>query len=180
MERVPSWHPFVDDLKKTEIKILGLLPLLRRYARSLSQNEADAEDLLQDCLEAAFASQDGWRGSNLKSWLMTIMTNKNRNRHRRNRNAPPTVDIDTANEITAPPSERDPLERDILESAVDLLSEDSRAVLMLIVVEGYSYAEVSEMLQIPIGTVMSRLSRARKKMTETLQGHNIVPLRRQS
>ncbi len=167
-------------MRKTEIKILGLLPLLRRYARSLSQNEADAEDLLQDCLEAAFTGQDRWRGDNLKSWLMTIMTNYIRYRYRRTRNTPLTVDIDTADDIAAPQSERDPLERDILERAIDLLPEENRSVLMLIVIEGYSYAEVSEMLKIPIGTVMSRLSRARKKMTETLQGHNIIPLRRQS
>lgn len=137
----------------------------------------DAEDLLHDCLEAAFENRDAWRGRNLKSWLMTIMTNQSRNRFRRHRNSPDMVDIEAAEEIVSPEICEDPLARDMLEKAVKRLPEENRIVLILVVVEGYSYSEVASILRIPIGTVMSRLSRARKKLADSLEQKNVVLLR---
>jgi RNA polymerase sigma-70 factor (ECF subfamily) len=165
-------------MKPMEAKILDLLPLLRRYSRSLSDSIPDAEDLLQDSLAAALASQGSWRGRNLKSWLMTIMTNQNRNRRRRIRNAPGFTNMEYADKIAAENPQSDPLERDRLQAAINLLSDENRSVLMLVVVEGYSYTEVADILSIPLGTVMSRLSRARKKVADTLEGKNIVALRK--
>ncbi|TCL73783.1 RNA polymerase sigma-70 factor (ECF subfamily) [Rhizobium sp. BK251] len=157
--------------------MLALLPSLRRYSRSLARSDADGEDLLQDCVEKVLKSRSQWRGLNLRGWVMTIMTNLYRNGlRRRGRHA--LVDLDETTEMPAPEATGDPLERTRLQGALNSLSEDSRAVLMLVVVEGYSYQEVAVMLDVPIGTVMSRLSRARQRLSERLNAENVITLRR--
>jgi RNA polymerase sigma-70 factor (ECF subfamily) len=105
------------------------------------------------------------------------MTNLYRNglRQQANRNF---VDIDDNSHLPATETDSDPLQRSQLEAALNSLAEDYRAVLMLVVVEGYSYQDVAGMLDIPIGTVMSRLSRARQKMTSLLSADNVITLRR--
>lgn len=170
--------PSEFHMKQIETKILDLMPLLRRYSRSLSDSIPDADDLLQDSLAAALSNQGSWRGKNLQSWLMTIMTNQNRNRRRRMRNAPGFVNMDNADNIADSSTQSDPLQRNRLHGAINLLSEEYRSVLMLVAVEGYTYAEVADILSIPTGTVMSRLSRARKKLAETMAGNNIIALRK--
>lgn len=162
----------------TEAHLLALLPALRRYAHSLSRGAGDGEDLLQDCLERALARRATWRGANLKSWLMTIMTNLDRNRRRSGPRPAAFVELSEADEMPAAGTIGDPLEADRLRAALDLLPPEHRSVLMLVVVEGYTYAEVAAMLDIPIGTVMSRLARARGRLSTTLRGADIVPLRR--
>lgn len=166
----PGSAPFERDM-------LSLLPALRRYSLSLTRSRAESDDLLQDCVETALARQASWRGVNLKAWIYTIMTNLHRNRAGRKRRHP-VVDLDEAAEIpsSAPPD--DPLERDRLRAALDGLPDEHRAVLMLVVVEGYAYQEVADMLGVPIGTVMSRLSRARGRLRDVLAEKNIVALRR--
>lgn len=158
-------------------QIVELLPRLRRYARSLSRGMAEAEDLLQDSLEAAMRGKPGWRGTNFKSWMMTIMTNVYRNRHRSGFKPGMMVGIEDANAVSIEMPASDPFERDRLWAAIDTLPADYRTVLMLVVVEGYKYADVAEMLDVPLGTVMSRLSRSRKLLTERLQLNNVIPLR---
>lgn len=170
--------PPTPQMKPIETQILDLMPLLRRYSRSLSDSIPDADDLLQDSLAAALGSQRSWRGKNLKGWLMTIMTNQNRNRRRRMRNAPGFVNMESADTVADDRAQSDPLQRTRLQNAIYQLSEEYRSVLMLVVVEGYTYAEVAEILNIPTGTVMSRLSRARKKLSNTLAENNIVRLRK--
>ncbi|RQP21049.1 MAG: RNA polymerase sigma factor, partial [Brucella intermedia] len=86
--------------------------------------------------------------------------------------------LDAAENVSVAASETDPFQLQQLEEAINTLPEDNRAVLMLIVVEGYSYGEAAEMLSIPVGTVMSRLSRARNRLAEHMNGSNIVTLRR--
>ena len=161
-----------------ETGMLAMMPRLRRYARSLSRNAADADDLLQQCLENAIARQRTWRGDNLAAWLMTIMTNLSRNAHRQRQRASHIVAIDAGPEPAYQPDETVPLEARRLHAAIDGLDPDRRAVLMLVAVEGYSYAEVAAMLGIPPGTVMSRLSRARRDVAERMRGAKIVDLRR--
>ena len=165
-------------MSSTEENILALMPALRRYARSLSRNRQDAEDLLQDSLEAAFAHRGAWRGVNLRGWLLTIMTNLHRRRYRTLAGRAQLADLGAADALETPPEQGDPLERDRLMAAINLLAPEQRSVLMLVVVEGYAYAEVAEILGIPLGTVMSRLSRARRAVAENLNGRNIVGLRR--
>lgn len=154
------------------------MPALRRYAHALTGNGADAEDLFQDCLERALAHEKSWRGANLKAWLFTLMTNRHKNTLRSARARPQTTSLDAATQIAEQQSEPDPFAHDRLVKAMRLISEDGRAVLLLVVLEGYTYAEVAAILEIPIGTVMSRLSRARRHLSEILCGDNILPLRR--
>ncbi|KAA1178866.1 RNA polymerase sigma factor [Rhizobium tropici] len=160
-----------------EAEVLALLPSLRRYSRSLTRSDADGDDLLQDCVEKALARRGQWRGLNLRGWVLTIMTNLYRNGLRQ-QGGRSFVDIDDSGDLLAAETDNDPLQRSRLETALNSLSEDYRAVLMLVVVEGCSYQDVADMLDIPIGTVMSRLSRARQKMTSLLNADNIVTLRR--
>jgi RNA polymerase sigma-70 factor (ECF subfamily) len=160
-----------------EGQILALLPSLRRYSRSLTRSDTDGEDLLQDCVEKVLARRTQWRGLNLRGWVLTIMTNLYRNQ-RRSTVRSNLVDLEGAVELAAPEVPNDPLERARLENALNSLSEDHRAVLMLIVIEGYTYQQVAATLDIPIGTVMSRLSRARQQIADRLKSDNIIALRR--
>jgi RNA polymerase sigma-70 factor, ECF subfamily len=173
----PGAEPPLPD-RLSEARLLALVPALRRYAMSLSRSASEAEDLLQDCLERAFARRAMWRGGSLKSWLMTIMTNLDRNRRRSGPHPSAFVDIGEADMVAAAQAPDDPLEADRLRAALGLLPPEQRAVLILVVVEGYAYAEAAAIMDVPIGTVMSRLSRARRKLADLLRGQNIVPLRR--
>ncbi|MEQ5776054.1 MULTISPECIES: RNA polymerase sigma factor [unclassified Thalassospira] len=154
--------------------ILELIPNLRRYARALVRNSHDAEDLLQDCLVSAYGNAQSWRGINRKAWLMKIMTNLNYNRLRKQRSTRALFDEDGENivETVASPPAGDFATHDSLRRAVELLDPDQRAVLMLVAIEGYSYGECADILQIPQGTVMSRLSRARKFLATHLSLQN--------
>lgn len=153
------------------------MPALRRYARALTGNPADADDLFQDCLERALVHENSWRGQNLKAWLFTLMTNRHRNALRAQKSRPRTAPLDDAEPIAELRPEPDPHEQDRLIKALNLISEDGRAVLLLVVLEGYTYAEVAKILEVPVGTVMSRLSRARHNLTDILRGDNILPMR---
>lgn len=157
-----------------EGQVLALLPSLRRYSRSLTRSDSEGEDLLQDCIEKVLTRRAQWRGLNLRGWVLTIMTNLYRNARRPGPRGM-TVDLEAAEQIAAP---ADPLERSRLEDALNSLSEENRAVLMLVVIEGYTYSEVAVALDIPIGTVMSRLSRARQRVAERMKADNVITLRR--
>ena len=164
------------DSANFEAQMLALLPALRRYARSLSRSDGEGEDLLHDSVLRALSNRSRWRGVNLRAWMFTIMTNLNRNTRRGPK--PVLVEIDAAADIAADDGAVEPIERIRLARALDGLAPDQRAVLMLVVVEGYKYHEVADMLGIPLGTVMSRLSRARENLGEALGGNTIIPLRR--
>ncbi|KAB1125188.1 RNA polymerase sigma factor [Neorhizobium galegae] len=157
--------------------MLALLPSLRRYSRSLTRSDTESEDLLQDCVEKALVSRGQWRGANFKSWTYRIMTNLHLNA-RRSIARRPSVGIEEAETLAASTGADDPLEKNRLVQALETLPKEARAVLMLVVVEGYAYQEVAEMLDIPVGTVMSRLSRARQALREKMREENVIPLRR--
>ena len=165
------------EAKSFEARIMALLPDLRRYARSLSASDADGEDLLQDGVERLLTARTSWSGTNFRSWAMTILTNLYRNDTRRERKFP-SVELDEAAHLPEGAPLGDPLERARLQRALDRLSPDFRATLMLVIVEGHSYAEVAAITHAPIGTVMSRLSRARAEIARHLEEDNILPLRR--
>lgn len=172
-----SMETAAPERRSFEGRIMALLPDLRRYARSLSASDADGEDLLQDGVERLLTARASWTGTNFRAWAMTIVTNLYRNGTRRTRKFP-SVELDEAAHVAAPGQAGDPLERARLQRALDRLSPDFRATLMLVVVEGHSYAEVAEITRAPVGTVMSRLSRARAEIARYLEEDNIVPLRR--
>jgi RNA polymerase sigma-70 factor, ECF subfamily len=157
--------------------IMALLPDLRRYSRSLTRSDADGEDLLHDSVERILLARATWSGTNLRAWVLAIMTNLYRNGTRRQRRFP-SVDMENAEFLQAADTFGDPQERVRLARALDALSPEFRAVLMLVVIEGYSYAEVADIMKTPLGTVMSRLSRARAELSRLLAADNIIPLRR--
>ena len=148
-------------------RIVDHVPALRRYARLLTGDAWAADDLVQDTLERACRKWLLWRpGSNLRAWLFTLMHHLYLNQRR---GAPPlqTVDIDTLHEgLPAPAQDTDgalDIERCLLR-----LPAEQRAVLLLVTLEDMDYAEVARVLQVPVGTVMSRLSRARARLKELM------------
>ncbi|MCR6497751.1 RNA polymerase sigma factor [Shinella sp. CPCC 101442] len=159
-----------------DAQILALLPQLRRYSRSLTRSDAESDDLLQDCVEKALVNRAQWRGANIRAWAYRIMTNLHLNARRAVARRP-SVGIEEAEGVVSNVLATDPLERNRLVRALEDLPDDARAVLMLVAVEGHSYQEVAGIMEIPLGTVMSRLSRARQMLRQKLQEENVIHLR---
>ncbi|MGK6306488.1 sigma-70 family RNA polymerase sigma factor [Variovorax sp. DT-64] len=149
--------------------LIDQIPSLRRYARALTGDAWAADDLVQDTLERACHKWQLWIvGSDLRAWLFTIMHNVFASQVRR---APPraTVDID---EVAAQlPGAENARDRAIdLQRCLLLLPEEQRAALLLVALEDMSYAQLSRVLNVPLGTVMSRLARARVRLQELMEG----------
>ena len=149
--------------------LIEQLPGLRRYARALTGNSWAADDLVQDTLERACAKWRLWVvGSDLRAWLFTMMHNLYMSQRRAARVALNSVSIDELeSELQAPSSNSDdPMD---ISRCLQRLPADQRAVLLLVVLEDMSYKEAAKVLAIPIGTVMSRLSRARSRLRELME-----------
>jgi RNA polymerase sigma-70 factor, ECF subfamily len=147
--------------------IEAAIPALRRYARALTRDGDTADDLVQDTLVRALRSEHLFHGGEVRSWLYTILTNLNRNRLRSLARRPvmtPIGDDDAADMAGPEAGGRD------IERALSTLVEDQRSALLLVVLEGLSYREVADVQGVPIGTVMSRLARARAQMKAYLEG----------
>jgi len=161
-----------------------LIPALRRYARALMRDRASADDLVQDCLERAVSRWYQRRDGNVRAWLFTILHNLAVNQFRKAASRGRHVPIDEANEDSfgeAAVQEQKLIYQDVL-SKLARLPDEQRAVLLLVAVEDLSYAEAAKVLGIPVGTVMSRLSRARERLQQEIEGAaaptNVVSLRR--
>jgi len=149
--------------------IVGLIPRLRRYARALAGDRAAADDLVQDTLERAWAKLHLYRrGTDLRAWMFTVMHNVFVNQLRASR--PGTQLEDDMPELSRPARETESLELRDLDRAIRRLPPEQREVLLLVVLEDMSYDEAARTLGIPIGTVMSRLARAREKLRSMLSG----------
>jgi RNA polymerase sigma factor (sigma-70 family) len=162
-----------------------VIPALRRYARALVRNRAAADDLVQDCLERAISHWNQRREGDPRPWLFTILHNLAVNQFRRSAHRGKHIAIDEANEDDFGQDavqEQKLMYQDVLDKLARL-PEDQRAVLLLVAVEDLSYADAARVLDIPIGTVMSRLSRAREKLQQEIEGtadgapKNVVQLR---
>ena len=147
--------------------IEAAVPALRRYARALTRNGELADDLVQDTLVRALRSEHLFHGGDIRSWLYTILTNLNRNRLRALARRPPlqAIEDNDAPEVAGPEAGARDIER-----ALASLVEDQRSALLLVVLEGLSYREVAQVQGVPIGTVMSRLARARMQIKAYLDG----------
>ena len=140
------------------------IPRLRRYARALTGDPLAADDLVQDCLERAWGRFHLWRrGSNLRAWMFTIMHNLHANAVRKAMARGRTVPLEEARAAVAPRQE-DAVAVRGLARALAQLPEAQRQVVLLVDLEEMSYAEAARVLGIPIGTVMSRLSRGRDRL----------------
>ena len=162
-----------------------VIPALRRYARALVRNRAAADDLVQDCLERAVSRWNQRREGDPRPWMFTILHNLAVNQFRRSAHRGKHIAIDEANEDDfgqEAVQEQKLMYQDVLDKLARL-PEDQRAVLLLVAVEDLSYADAARVLDIPIGTVMSRLSRAREKLQQEIEGtadaaaKNVVQLR---
>lgn len=165
--------------------------LVRRYqdrlytvAYRIMGDHDSAADAMQEALIAAFRGIRKFRGGSFRAWLTRIVTNACYDELRRRRRRPQSslealfvVDQSPEAELTLPPvegpefyAERQEL-ADLLHRAIQCLPEDQRAVLVLSDIEGYSYEEIAEILRVPVGTVKSRLSRARMRVRDFLLAH---------
>ncbi len=140
------------------------IPRLRRYARALCRDVAAADDLVQDCLTRALAKLHLWQeGTDLRAWLFTILHNQHVNRIRRAVREGAAVEPFNRSEplLTQAPRQDRRLELRDLDSALAQLPEEQRSVILLVGLEGMRYEDVAEVLDVPVGTVRSRLSRGR-------------------
>jgi RNA polymerase sigma-70 factor (ECF subfamily) len=152
------------------------IPRLRRYARALAGDRARADDLVQDTLERAMLKFHLWQsGSDLRAWLFTIMHNVFVNQLRAQPAGVSGGLDDEAGEVTVRPTQNDLLEVRDVQAALLRLPEAQREVLLLVGLEQMSYGETAEVLGVPAGTVMSRLSRARAHLRRVLDGEDSQP-----
>ncbi len=152
-------------------QIAQLIPRLRRYARALTGDRSTADDLVQDTLERALSRFHLWRrGSDLRAWLFTIMHNIYVNQARSGRRHQHEALEDEPAAEAMRTREPDWLELRDLDSALARLPHEQRAVLLLVGLEQHTYEEAARVLDIPLGTVMSRLSRGRERLRAILGG----------
>ena len=173
-----------EDRQRFQADALPLLDSLYGAALRMTRNPADAEDLVQETMLRAYRSFESFEpGTNLKAWLFRILTNAYINVYRKKQREPQKVSADELEEfdLYQELKSRDPqfqetpetivldslVDSDILE-AIDELPEQFRLAVMLSDVEGFSYAEMAEIMDVPMGTVMSRLHRGRKALQKRL------------
>jgi RNA polymerase sigma-70 factor (ECF subfamily) len=148
-------------------QVLPYIPNLRRYARALVGDRDAADDLVQDTLERAVRKFHLWRPGDLRAWLFSVMHNVFVNQLK-SRRIPPSVELDEdlpGNSDTSGITDMRDLERGLAK-----LSPEQREVLLMVGLEDMSYDAVSRALGVPMGTVMSRLSRAREKLRRHMDG----------
>lgn len=157
-------------MPQDDLQLLSAVPRLRRYARALVRNREDADDLVQDTLERAWTKSSLWLGvADMRAWLFGIMHNLHADGQRRPRLA--TVDMDDATpEMPVAASHSERLDVLDLQAALALLPHEQKEVLLLVALEDMAYADIASTLGIPIGTVMSRLSRGRERLRSLMEG----------
>ncbi len=155
-----------DICKKIEEEI----PRLRRYARALTRDINAADDLVQDCLTRALSKVHLWqKGTDLRAWLFTILHNQYVNHVRRAVREGAAVGLsDSEPLLTSAPNQSKRLELRDLERAIARLPEEQRSVLLLVGLEGMRYEEVAQVLDVPVGTIRSRLSRGREMLRQLM------------
>lgn len=166
----------MEPLQDDRDRLVACIPRLRRYARALVGDRTGADDLVQDTMERGWRKLSSWqRGSDMRAWLFGIMHNLHIDQIRR-----PTVPTDVLDDDTPVPAvkatQADGLEMRDLASALRTLPAEQREILLLVALEELTYDEVAATLGLPIGTVMSRLSRARQKLRAQMEGRSVVSL----
>jgi len=155
-----------------EEELIALLPRLRRFARGLVQQPGDADDLVQAAIERALKAREQWvAGTKLDSWMFKIMKNLRIDEARAAARRGPHSDIDDPAIQSAGDGDRAldaAMELSDVDRAMQRLPEDQRMAVMLVLVEGYSYKEAADILDIPQGTLTSRLGRGRTALIEQL------------
>ncbi|TQE99584.1 MAG: RNA polymerase sigma factor [Spiribacter salinus] len=153
-------------------ELVGLLPRLRRFAMGLTGDSSEADELVQQACEKALRKQHQWQaGTRLDSWMYRIIQTTRIDNVRSRRNDTASLETSQIPEARDRRSEHAPENQNMLDRVsriLDQLPEDQRAVMVLVAVEERSYQEASKILEIPVGTVMSRLYRARARVQSEL------------
>ncbi|MEO8323850.1 MAG: sigma-70 family RNA polymerase sigma factor [Actinomycetota bacterium] len=184
MARRPAAELSEDDKRRFQEEALPLLDSLYGGALRMTRNPADAEDLIQETMLRAYRSFDRFEpGTNLKAWLFRIMTNAYINTYRKKQREPQKVSQDEVEDfdlyrelkdhdpqfsITPETIVLDGLVDSDITDAIEDLPEQFRLAVVLSDIEGFSYAEMAEIMDVPMGTVMSRLHRGRKALQKRL------------
>ncbi len=185
MSHADKWKDEAEKRRYFETELLDYMDAIHDTALRLTRNQADADDLVQATMFKAYRFLDHFEhGTNAKAWLSTILRNTFINERRRRQRQPVTLDLD--DDRTGPQGSRgesvadtgdgigheammDEISQEIAQ-ALAALSEEYRQALLLSDIDGYSYQEVADIMNCPIGTVRSRISRARKQLREQLAG----------
>jgi RNA polymerase sigma-70 factor, ECF subfamily len=155
------------------------VPSLRRYARALLRDPDGADDLVQDCLERALSRRHLWRGGlGLRPWLFRILQNIHANEIRTRRTRPVYQPLNDDLFDGAASGQYARVELREMETALNLLGEEQRQIVLMVALAGLSYRDCAEALDVPVGTVMSRLSRGRERRRQLLSGEAGPTLRR--
>lgn len=167
--------PMKNDAQEADVRsiLITHVPVLRRYARALVQNAADADDLVQDCLVRALSRMHQFQpGTNLRAWLLSILHNiflDGARKNKRTREFVKAVTLKEEGTVTRPNQFRR-LELMEIDKALASLPPAQRSTLLLISLEGLNYEETAKITGVPIGTVRSRLSRCRTALTTLMHG----------
>lgn len=168
-----------DARARFQAELIAILPRLRRFAFGLAGSKADGDDLLQSALAKALTSQEQWQpGTRLDSWLYSIIQNHWIDTVRARRTRGVSVSLEDALNVSKDDgisAVESSMALAKMKTALDRLPDDQRAVLIMVGIEGMSYAATAETLGIPIGTVMSRLSRARAALALAVYGEAKKP-----
>jgi RNA polymerase sigma-70 factor, ECF subfamily len=161
MNRSPQ---FRDDL-------VAVIPSLRAFAMSLSGRSDRADDLVQETLTKAWTHHDSFQqGTNLRAWLYTILRNEFYSQVRKRSREVEDVDGFLAANVVSPPAQIAHLELEDLRSGLAELPDDQREAILLVGASGFSYEEAAQICQVAVGTIKSRVSRARDRLSASLEG----------
>lgn len=156
-------------MKDRNRKIVEEMPGLNRYALTLTSDREEARDLVQDCVEKALRSWSSWRGDGaLRAWLFSIMHNQFVNRVRKRARWRMVISDGDIEKAATPATQMDALYLKDLQRALETLSDEQREILFLVVSEGLTYEQAAQATKVPVGTVMSRLSRAREALRKRM------------
>ncbi len=156
--------------------LVAALPVLRAFARSLTGNRDRADDLVQETVVRALANHDKFQpGTNLHAWLVTILRNQFYSEGRKKRREVEDVDGGFAAQLSDIPRQDSRLEMADFMRALQLLPDEQREALILVGASGFSYEETAEICQVRVGTVKSRVSRARARLENILAGGEALP-----
>jgi RNA polymerase sigma-70 factor (ECF subfamily) len=168
----------LGELETVRDGIVAAIPRLRAVAVSLTGNPDRADDLVQETMLRAYANIDKFQpGSNLGAWLFTILRNQFRSEYRKRKREVEDVDGRHVESLTASPEQFGKVEFNELRSALTLLPPEQREALVLVGASGFSYEEAAEICSCAVGTIKSRLNRARTRLSQLLsaQGPGIAP-----
>ena len=162
----------MNEVKQQQLrdKIVELLPNLRAFARTVSNDPSKADDLVHDTIVKALANLDSFEfGTNLQAWLFTILRNHYYTEVRKRRREVEDVDGVRASRLVSKPSQLDHLAVNDFKTALATLPDEQREALVLVGGSGFSYEKAAEICGCAVGTIKSRVNRARTRLTEILE-----------